>query len=123
MTERLYEGMFLLDANEASKGWSELEGHIDSILTRNSARLELAERWPDQRLAYDIKGVRKGTYYLTYFRAPPDRISEIRRDAQLSERILRLLVIHEDFLEQELERRREVAARRGREEPAAGAPV
>ena len=116
---RLYEGMFLLDANETAKRWSELESHIGTLLNRNEGQIQYAERWPTQKLAYDVKGVRKGTYYLTYFTAPPDKIADLRRDAELSEHILRLLVIQEDWLEQEMTRRREASAlREAKAEPA-----
>ena len=29
-----------------------------------------SERWPDRKLAYEVKGCRKGTYFLPYFTAP-----------------------------------------------------
>jgi small subunit ribosomal protein S6 len=109
---RLYEGMFLIDSNLAAKDWTELETHIQEILKRNRAELLYSERWPDRRLAYDIKGCKKGTYYLTYFNAGPDSIREIENDSRLSERILRLLIIQEQGLDREMERRknREITA-------------
>lgn len=119
MSGRLYEGMFLLDANETARDWSALENHIQQLLTKHQAHVEYSERWPDQRLAYDVKGVRKGTYYLTYFRAPPETISDLRRDVELSEQILRFLVIREDWLEAEMQRRQEAAARRAQQPPEA----
>jgi len=109
--------MFLIDANEASKGWSDLESHILGILGKNDARLEYSERWPDQRLGTEIKGVKKGTYFLTYFRAPTDRIASLRRDVELSDRVLRFLVVQEDYLDEEMARRREQSKRRA-EQPA-----
>ncbi|MEE8141957.1 MAG: 30S ribosomal protein S6 [Planctomycetota bacterium] len=123
MSERLYEGMFLLDANETAKNWAELEAHIGTLLTKNQARLEYGERWPDQKLAYPVQGVRKGSYFLTYFRTTTDRIDELRRDAELSEHILRLLVVQEEFLEEEMQRRRDAAARRAKAEREAPPPA
>lgn len=104
--QRLYEGMFLIDSNLAVKDWTGLETHILDILKKHHAEVLYSERWPDRRLAYDIKGVKKGTYYLTYFNAPAQAIKDIERDVQLSERILRLLIIQEDGLDREMERRR-----------------
>ena len=118
---RLYEGMFLLDANETAKRWSELESHIGTLLNRNEGEIQYAERWPTQKLAYDVKGVRKGTYYLTYFTAPPEKIADLRRDAELSEHIMRLLVIQEDWLHEEMTRRRDVSALREAKAEAAKA--
>jgi ribosomal protein S6 len=109
---KLYEGMFLIDSNLAAKDWSALEAHLLEILKKHKTEVVYSERWPDRRLAYDIKGVKKGTYFLTYFKAPPEAIKEIERDARLSERILRLLIIQERGLEREMERRknREITA-------------
>ena len=117
---RLYEGMFLLDANETAKRWNEMETQINSLLGRIGGEIQYAERWPTQKLAYEVKGVRKGTYYLTYFTAPPEKVAELRRDAELSEDILRLMVIQEEWLEQEMNNRKEAASRRG-DEPEAPA--
>lgn len=116
MTERLYEGMFLFDANESARRWTELETRVESILSKNDAKLKYTERWPDQRLAYEIKGARKGTYYLTYFTAPPGNVQQIRRDSELTEDILRVLVLHEEGLDQEMEQRRQMAVTRKEDE-------
>jgi len=109
---KLYEGMFLIDSNLAGQDWPALEAHIQEILKKNHCEVLYAEKWPDRRLAYDIKGCKKGTYYLTYFNAPNDAIKGIHSDAYLSERILRLLIIQERGLDREMERRknREITA-------------
>lgn len=103
----LYEGMFLFDANLAGRDWPGLERHVEDLMRRNSAKLEFTERWPDRKLAYEIKGCKKGTYYLTYFHASSASIAGLERDCQLSEKVLRLLVTKDDGLEEELERRRQ----------------
>lgn len=123
MTERLYEAMFLFDANESAKDWSALETLVGALLSKYNARVEYSERWPDQRLATEIKGAKKGTYYLVYFHGDPQSIAEMRRDAELSEKILRLLIIREDWLEQCMNERREAAQRRADQEKAAPAPA
>ncbi|MEM7263633.1 MAG: 30S ribosomal protein S6 [Planctomycetota bacterium] len=112
MSTRLYEGMFLFDANESARRWAELEERVESIFSKNDAKIQYAERWPDQRLAYEINGVRKGTHYLTYFTAPPENVQQIRRDSELTEDIMRVLVLHEEGLEDEMARRKELAEKR-----------
>ncbi len=106
MTKTLYEGMFLLDPNLAQKDWPGLEKHILDLLNRHGAETLYTEKWPERRLAYDVKGCKKGTYYLTYFNAPRDAIVELRRDIQLSERILRVLFVQEEGLAEEMEGRK-----------------
>lgn len=122
MTNRLYEGLFLFDANETARDWSALEEHLGALMKKHGLAEEYSERWPDQRLAYDIKGVKKGTYYLSYFNADPQAITPFRRDAELSEKLLRFLVVREEWTAEEMEKRREAAKRRA-EQPAPPPPA
>ena len=100
---KLYEGLFLFDANLAAKDWPGLEKHIGDLLTKNEAEMVYSERWPDRKLAYEVKGCRKGTYFLTYFNAPAPAITALHRDVQLSERVLRLMVLQNEYIEEVME--------------------
>ena len=118
---KLYEGLFLFDANLAAKDWPGLEKHVGDLLTKNEAEMVYSERWPDRKLAYEVKGCRKGTYFLTYFNAPGPAITALHRDVQLSERVLRLMVLQNEYIEEVLETHKTRQAEReaAREEKAA----
>ena len=120
---KLYEGLFLFDANLAAKDWPGLEKHVGDLLTKNEAEMVYSERWPDRKLAYEVKGCRKGTYFLTYFNAPGPAITALHRDVQLSERVLRLMVLQNEYIEEVLETHKTRQAEReaAREEKAAAA--
>ena len=45
------------------------------------------------KLAYEIGGHKRATYYLTYFKAPTTSLAGIRTDANLSEKIIRHLIL------------------------------
>ncbi len=115
---KLYEGLFLFDANLAAKDWPGLEKHVGDLLQKNEADLVYSERWPDRKLAYEVKGCRKGTYFLTYFNAPGPAITTLHRDVQLSERVLRLMVLQNDYIEEVLDAHK---ARQAEREAAAQA--
>ena len=93
MTERLYEGLFLIDASVASQDWAEMEGLMTGIVNNHGGTIEYSEKWPEQRLAYEINGTKRGVYFLVYFRADTQSIVGMRNDAQLSEKIMRSLFI------------------------------
>ena len=95
---KLYEGLFLFDANLAAKDWPGLEKHVEDLLQKNEADLVYSERWPDRKLAYEVKGCRKGTYFLTYFNAPGPAITTLNTDLQLSERVLSLIVLKNEYI-------------------------
>ena len=90
---KTYEAMFLLDNREVKKGWDPLKESIDSIMTKRGADIVVAKRWDERKLSYDIKKQRRATYYLTYFKAEPEAIDEVRRDLELSVPVLRYLIL------------------------------
>lgn len=109
MKPRTYEGMYLFDPS-ATSNWKAVESEIERIMERAGAELIGIEKWDERRLAYEIKRRKRGCYVRTYFRAPRTGITGIERDAQLSETILRLLVLTCDLTEDQLEQFREKSA-------------
>ena len=90
---REYEAMFLLDNAAAVADFDGTATLVNQILERNGATLVQKEKWDERKLAYEIGGHKRATYYLTYFRAPTTALSGIRTDANLSEKIIRHLVM------------------------------
>ena len=112
MTEvriNMYEGMFLFP-QAAGADLGEAVAHVESILERADAELVPIAKWDERRLAYDIKGNKRGVYLLTYFKADRSRIAGIERDCNLSEQLLRAMVVRADHIPAE-----EVEAANGRE--------
>lgn len=97
---KTYEGMFVLDAGNPD--FNAASEPARALLTRCDAEVLSMKPWDERRLAYDIKGRRRGLYVLTYFKADPERIAELERDCQLDERILRLLILRCDHPTEEL---------------------
>lgn len=89
---KLYEAMFVMDV-QTSPDTPAMEGEIKRVLGRAEAEILICRKWEDRRLAYEINGRKRGSYWLTYFNAPTDKIVGIERDVQLSEKILRVLVL------------------------------
>lgn len=95
---QIYEGMFLLDNNTVREGWDAAKSVVTSALEKHGASVLTARRWDERRLAYPIKGRRRGTYLLAYYRIPGDAIPGMRREFDLSERVLRYLLLAVDEL-------------------------
>jgi len=99
-----YEAMFLFDPTFGAS-FENCEAEIKRILDRAGAAIILCRRWDERRLAFKIKGRKRGVYALTYFNAPPQRIVGLERDAKLSEHVLRVLVLSADgFTRDHMER-------------------
>ena len=52
--------------------------------------------WEERRLAYPIKRHRKGAYWLTYFRMPPNGLTGLNRQTQINDLVLRHLFLKID---------------------------
>jgi small subunit ribosomal protein S6 len=66
------------------------------MIQDSGGEILVSRLWEERRLAYPIKGQRKGTYWLTYFQIDGVRISELTRKCRLSDGILRQLFVKVD---------------------------
>jgi small subunit ribosomal protein S6 len=96
MPANVYECMFLLDTNKVAGDQAAAAKQLHAILERNSSEVLASRPWEERRLAYPIRGHKKGLYYLVYFRSDGKNIATLERDFQLNETILRFLVLHID---------------------------
>ena len=107
MAERvlqLYEAMFLVEPGIATD-WEAAQGMVQKIMDRAKAQLLVCRLWDERRLAYPIKKQRRAAYILCYFKADGTTIGGIERDTQLSEHLLRVLVLRADHVtDEELEK-------------------
>jgi small subunit ribosomal protein S6 len=93
--------MFLVDAAEAEADWDSVESNVRDILGRVEAEVVSLKKWDTRRLAYEINKKSRGTYILCHFRVDGTRVGEIERTVQLSERIMRVLILSVDHLTQD----------------------
>ena len=96
---RLYELMILLDPADASRTWDKLVEWINDVIGKRYGQHVLrVDKWADSRkLAYEINGMKRGTYMLIYFRALPKLVFEIDRDMRLDEKVIRHIILsHEE---------------------------
>ena len=92
VNRKLYEGMFLVDSAQAAN-WDETKATIEDILKRGDSEIVELKKWDDRQLAYEIDRKGRGTYILCYFNADCEKINAIEKGVQLSEKILRVLIL------------------------------
>jgi len=85
--------MFLLDSTKVAVSWDNSVQQVHDILAKHNAEIVASRQWDERRLAYAVEGHKKGTYLLTYFRADGTALKEIVSDCQLSDLILRELIL------------------------------
>ena len=100
VNRKLYEGMFLVDSAQAAD-WDATKAVIEGVLKRADAEIVEMEKWDDRRLAYEVDGKARGTYILSYFNADCDKIQEVEKAVQLSEQIMRVLILNTEQMSED----------------------
>jgi small subunit ribosomal protein S6 len=94
--------MLLVEPTIAAREWNRVVEEIDRIVKRNGATVLQVAKWGERKLSYPVKRNNRGAYVLAYFAAPEGAVGRIRGDFQLSEVVLRnLIVAHEGELRKE----------------------
>ncbi|MEQ8789590.1 MAG: 30S ribosomal protein S6 [Pirellulaceae bacterium] len=96
MSKNVYECMLILDSNRYAKDPQGVSGKVPELVEKCGGEVLVSRLWVEQKLAYPIEGHRKGTYWMTYFRLEGDNITQFNRECQLSDNILRHLVLKVD---------------------------
>jgi small subunit ribosomal protein S6 len=107
-----YEGMFLFPQSASADLQSAVD-HILEIISKGGAELISLCKWDERRLAYDIRGNKRGVYFLAYFKCDGKNLAAIERDARLSEKLLRSMITRADHMTAE-----QMAAMEGRQQLA-----
>lgn len=96
MAENVYECMFIFNANAYARNPAAAQKAVEELLESADGEILASRLWNEQKLAYPIKGNRKGAYWLTYFRADASGMTKFNRGCQLNDSILRHLSIRLD---------------------------
>lgn len=96
----VYEAMFVA-GQAAAANFTGLLQEIEAILARGAARVLAMRKWDERRLAYPINKEKRAVYILVYFEAPTGGLKEIEHYSNISEVIMRHLIIKADHLTEE----------------------
>lgn len=99
-----YEGLFLFPQAATADLGGAVE-HVRDLLIRIDAEVLSLSKWEERRLAYDIRGNKRGLYLLAYFKAGTESIAALERSCSLSEQLLRTMFIRADHLTEDEMRR------------------
>lgn len=100
-TMRLYEALFLVDSALAAGDWTGLVEKITVMINKRGGEIVSLKKWDERKLAYEIQNKSRGTYILVYFNAEPDSIMMLERDINLSEDVMRAMILRADFVNKE----------------------
>ena len=93
MAENVYECMFIFNANAYARNPAAAQKAVEELLESADGEILASRLWNEQKLAFPIKGHRKGAYWLTYARIESSRLAKLNRSTQLNDSILRHLFV------------------------------
>ncbi len=89
----VYEGLFIFDSNRFARDRDALAREIEGYVEAAGGELLVSRLWEERRLAYAIKGQRKGAYWLMYFRLPTPQLTALTRQCEINDAVLRQLFV------------------------------
>jgi small subunit ribosomal protein S6 len=89
----MYEGMFLVDSGKFATDHDGVTNEILAVLKKAGATVVAHRPWQDGKLAYEIDGMKKGLHYIVCFTMAGTGMKTLDRQCQLSETIVRHMVI------------------------------
>ena len=93
MAENVYECVFIFNANAYARNPAAAQKAVEELLESADGEILASRLWNEQKLAFPIKGHRKGAYWLTYARIESSRLAKLNRSTQLNDSILRHLFV------------------------------
>jgi small subunit ribosomal protein S6 len=96
----LYEHVFLARQDLAQAQVDALAANATDIIEKNGGKVVKTETWGLRSLAYKIAKNRKAHYVMLEFTAPGEVVSELERQTQINEDVIRYMTIKVDAHEQ-----------------------
>ncbi len=93
---RNYEAMIILQPDLEEEARNALVEKIQSFIVRDGGEITDINHWGNRKMAYEIDDIRDGYYLLAKFTGTGSGIDELERNLQISDGVLRYLVIRED---------------------------
>ena len=88
-----YEVMYIIDPTVEDQARADLIARFNSLIEQNGGKVDRVDEWGKRRLAYTIDYKTEGYYVLLYITAPSTLPKELERNMQISDSVLRYMVI------------------------------
>ena len=96
MAQNVYECMLIYDPNSYARDPAGVGNKITKMVGNCGGEVLVSRLWNEQKLAFPIKGHRKGAYWLSYFRLDSTKLTEFNRACRLEDDIVRSLTLRVD---------------------------
>ena len=101
LQKHLYEGIYILRSTLSDDAKEKALNKILSIIEMLKGKHEKTIDWGRRKMAYEVKGVKDGHYYVIYFDIPTNAVDELIRENHLNEDLLRFMHVAINFVPEE----------------------
>jgi small subunit ribosomal protein S6 len=101
--KQLYEGMYILNATLSEDARLKCLERITTGIFERGGEIHKIHDQGRKKLAYEMRGLREGYYFLLYFTAPSTALAELWKEYHLNEDLLRFLTLKTDAVRETLE--------------------
>ena len=101
--EQLYEGMYILNTALSEDARQKCLERITAGIVERKGEIHKIHDQGRKKLAYEIRGLREGHYFLLYFTAPSDSLAELWKEYHLNEDLLRFVTLRTDAVRETIE--------------------
>jgi small subunit ribosomal protein S6 len=93
---KTYEALLLVEPTIAAKEWPRVGEEVDRIVKRHGASVISVVKFGERKLAFPVRKSNRGSYVVAYFSSPEKALGKIKADFQLSEVVMRSLILAHD---------------------------
>lgn len=101
--QRLYEGMYIINANLSEDARNKALQKITGSIEANGGKILKIHDMGKKRLAYEIDKKREGYYFLVYFEIETPMIAQLWKEYHLNEDLIRFMTLKADSVLEKLE--------------------
>lgn len=89
----LYESIFIVHPNTDETALQEIVQSVQTFIESNGGNVKHTDNWGRKKLAYRVKHQSEGYFVLILFEAPVEMLSELYRQYQIMEGIVKSMVV------------------------------
>lgn len=111
---RHYEIIYIINPNQSDDEFNEIVEKFNNLIVNEKGIIIKTQKWGKQRLAYTVKKFNNGLYVLVNFCANPGVTTELERNLNLDDRIIKYQIVKlsnkadpQELLEKEKESQKE----------------
>jgi small subunit ribosomal protein S6 len=113
---RHYEIIYIINPNESDDEFNEIVEKFNNLIVNQKGIIIKTQKWGKQRLAYTVKKFNNGFYVLVDFCANPGVTTELERNLNLDDRIIKYQTVKladkadpQELIEKERDAQKEAA--------------